>query len=122
MGKVHFRQRPETKFCKVCLTVSALANTHTQTCRKFEKYQHDIGAIASALQEEGDCKAWGGRVEAEALKKKMENALPTLKYHVDLLKRQRKNVTFAFGFRLLGQRRATDLCFSLSGKSNGGGA
>jgi len=27
---------------------------------------HDIGAIASALQEEGDCKAWGGRVEAEA--------------------------------------------------------
>jgi hypothetical protein len=26
----------------------------------------------------------------------MENALPTLKYHVDLLKRQRKNVTFPF--------------------------
>jgi len=76
--------------------VSASNHTHTQTCRKFEKYQHDIGAIASALQEEGDCKAWGGRVEAEALKKKMENALPTLKYHVDLLKRQRKNVTFPF--------------------------
>jgi hypothetical protein len=26
----------------------------------------------------------------------MEHALPTLKYHVDLLKRQRKNVTFPF--------------------------
>jgi len=74
-----------------CVSVSK--HTH-ETCRKHEKYEHDIGAIASALQEEGDCKAWGGRVEAEALKKKMENALPTLKYHVDLLKRQRKNVTF----------------------------
>ena len=75
-----------------CVSVSK--HTHAQTCRKHEKYEHDIGAIASALQEEGECKAWGGRVEAEALKKKMENALPTLKYHVDLLKRQRKNVTF----------------------------
>ncbi len=53
-----------------------------------------VGAIASALEEEGECKTWGGRVEGEALKQKMENALPGLKYHVDLLKRQRKNVTF----------------------------
>ena len=104
--------------------VSASKHTHAQTCRKHEKYEHDIGAIASALQEEGECKAWGGRVEAEALKKKMENALPTLKYHVDLLKRQRKNVTFPLHLVSVcsvndGQH---DLCVSLSGKGNGGGA
>ena len=57
------------------MTVSALAHTHTrtQTCREHEKYEHDIGGIASALEEEGECKAWGGTVEVEALKKKMES-------------------------------------------------
>ena len=79
-----------------CVCASTHTHTRTLTCREHEKYVHDIGGIASALEDEGERKARvGGRVEEE-------NALPTLKYHVDLLKRHRKNV----GLRLLGQRRA----------------
>ena len=92
--------------------VSASKHTHTQTCRKLEKYEHDIGAIASALQEEGDCKAWGGRVEAlRGLEEEDGECPPDPEVPCRPAQEAAKECHFpiAFGFRLLGQRRATDL-------------
>jgi len=95
----------------------------TQTCRKHEKYVYDIGAIASALESGAGCKDWGGRLAAETLKKKMEAALHSLKYHVDLLHTQRKNVSSTPFWLLFVFRARSATCtlirLSLLGKKHG---